>query len=71
MTRPGEPLAEPRMSKRELSPGEISVIRERFHGWEQASVKTLAAVFGVSVQQITTIVHSNRPDGFGRQGDRP
>lgn len=52
------------MADRVLSPNEISVIRERFHGWERASAKTLADVFGVSVQQITAIVHSNRPDGF-------
>lgn len=52
------------MADRVLSPNEIAVIRERFHGWEQATAKTLADVFGVSVQQITAIVHSNRPDGF-------
>lgn len=51
-------------SGRELSPNEISVIRERFHGREQATAKTLAAVFGVSVQRITAIVHSNRPEEF-------
>lgn len=45
-----------------LTPDDISVIRERFHGWEQASAKDLAAIFGVSVQRITAIVHSNRPD---------
>lgn len=59
------------MSGRVLSPNEISVIRERFHGWEQASAKTLADVFGVSVQQITAIVHSNRPDGFEWQHRAP
>lgn len=59
------------MSGRALSPNEISVIRERFHGWEQATAKTLAAVFGVSVQQISAIVHSNRPDGFDRQAPIP
>lgn len=52
------------MADRILTPNEISVIRERFYGWEQATAKTLADVFGVSVQQITAIVHNNRPDGL-------
>jgi predicted amidohydrolase len=30
-----------------------------FHGWERASAKTLAAVFGVSVQRIASIVKEN------------
>lgn len=47
---------------REFSPDEIAVIRERFHGWEQASASTLADVFGVSVQRISAIVHSNHSD---------
>ncbi len=47
-----------------LTTNDIVVIRERFHGWEQATAKTLAAVFGVSVQRISAIVHSNRPEGF-------
>ena len=52
------------MADRILTPNDISVIRERFHGWEQATASTLAAVFGVSVQRITAIVHSNRPDSL-------
>lgn len=55
------------MSARTFTPDEISVIRERFHGWEQASVSQLAAIFGTTVQQISAIVHS-RPDGEGRSG---
>lgn len=39
-----------------LTPNDIAVIRERYHGWEKASAKTLAAVFGVSVQRISAIV---------------
>lgn len=39
-----------------LTPNDIAVIRERYHGWEQASASTLAAVFGVSVQRISAIV---------------
>lgn len=50
------------MTDRVLTPDDISVIRERFHGWEDASAKQLAAIFGVSVQRISAIVHSNRPD---------
>ena len=50
--------------QRDFTADEIIVIRERFHGWEQASASTLAAVFGVSVQRIAAIVHSNRPDGL-------
>ncbi len=50
--------------KRDFTADEISVIRERYHGWEQASASTLAAVFDVSVQRITAIVHSNRPEGL-------
>ena len=50
-----------------FTPNEISVIRERYHGWEQASASTLAAVFGVSVQRIVAIVHSNRPDGMFKE----
>jgi len=42
----------------ELTPNDISVIRERYHGWERASAKTLAAVFGVSVQRIAAIVRN-------------
>lgn len=57
------------MSDRALTPNEISVIRERFYGWEHATVKTLAAVFGVSVQRISAIVHSNRPDGSIHMGE--
>lgn len=38
-----------------LTPDEISVIRERYHGWEKAGAKTLAAVFGVSVQRIIAV----------------
>ena len=38
-----------------LSANEIDVIRERYHGWEKASAKTLAAVFGVSVQRIVAV----------------
>lgn len=45
------------MATQYLSENDISVIRERFHGWERASAKTLAAIFGVSVQRITAIVH--------------
>ena len=41
-----------------LSENDAAVIRERFHGWERASAKTLAAVFGVSVQRITAIVRT-------------
>lgn len=48
-----------------LTPDDIAVIRERFHGWEQASAKQLAAIFGVSVQRISAIVHDNRPDRTG------
>lgn len=44
------------MSGERLSDDDKRVIRERFHGWEQASASTLAAVFGVSVQRITAIV---------------
>jgi len=47
----GEPVS--------LTENDISVIRERFHGWERASAKTLAAVFGVSVQRIASIVKEN------------
>ena len=43
----------------DLTENDISVIRERFHGWERASAKTLAAVFGVSVQRIVSIVKEN------------
>ncbi len=50
------------MSGERLSDDDKRVIRERFHGWEQATAKDLAAIFGVSVQQISAIVHSNRPD---------
>lgn len=46
--------------KRDFTADEISVIRERFHGWEQASASTLAAVFGVSVQRIVAIVKGKR-----------
>lgn len=49
-----------------LTPNDISVIRERFHGWERASAKTLAAVFGVSVQRIAAIVHSPTNSRFMR-----
>ena len=45
----------------ELAPNDISVIRERYHGWERASAKTLAAVFGVSVQRIVAIVRQPTP----------
>lgn len=58
------------MADQVLTPDDIAVIRERFHGWEQASAKTLADVFGVSVQRITAIVHSNRPDGFSPTAER-
>lgn len=50
------------MTDRTLTADDISVIRERFHGWEQATASQLADVFGVSVQRISAIVHSNRPD---------
>lgn len=49
------------MADDHLTPNDISVIRECFHGWERASAKTLAAVFGVSVQRITAIVR-HAPD---------
>ena len=63
---PNDPIIHQRTGsgKRDFTPNEISVIRERFHGWEQASASTLAAVFGVSVQRITSIVHNNRPDAL-------
>lgn len=51
--------------KRDFTADDISVIRERYHGWEQASASTLAAVFGVSVQRIVAIVH--RPDGMFKE----
>ena len=44
-----------------LSENDAAVIHERFHGWERASAKTLAAVFGVSVQRITSIVRERKP----------
>ena len=47
-----------------LTPDDICVIRERFHGCEQATAKQLSDIFGVSVQRIRAIVHSNRPDGL-------
>lgn len=47
-----------------LTPDDIFVIRERFHGWEQATARQLADIFGVSVQRISAIVHSNRPDNL-------
>jgi hypothetical protein len=39
-----------------LSPNDIAVIRERHTGWEKASPKILADVFGVSVQRITAVL---------------
>ena len=45
-----------------FTPDEIAVIGERLHGWEQASASQLAAIFGTTVQRISAIVHSNRPD---------
>lgn len=39
----------------DLSANDIEVIRERRFGWEQATPKLLAAVFGVSVQRINAI----------------
>jgi hypothetical protein len=41
---------------RDFSQNEIDVIRERHFGWERATPKLLAAVFGVSVQKITAIL---------------
>lgn len=41
---------------RPLTPDEIAVIRERHHGWERASCKQLAKIFGVSVQRIAAVV---------------
>ena len=55
------------MADRTLTHNDISVIRERFHGWEEASAKQLADIFGVSVQRITAIVHSNRTDSLQEQ----
>jgi len=52
-----------------LTPDEIATIRERFHGWEQATAAQLSAIFGVSVQRISAIVHNNRPDTHPTQGD--
>lgn len=43
----------------DLTENDKSVTRERFYGWERASAKTLAAVFGVSVQRIVSIVKEN------------
>lgn len=45
-----------------FTPNDISVIRERYHGWEQASASTIAAVFGVSVQRIVAIVKGSPDD---------
>jgi plasmid maintenance system antidote protein VapI len=52
--------------ERAFTPDEITTIRERFHGWEQASATQLAAIFGTTVQRISAIVHSNRPDAIER-----
>lgn len=49
------PQAEP---MRALSENDIDVIRERHFGWENATPSLLAAVFGVSVQRISSILRS-------------
>lgn len=46
---------------RTLTHDEIAVIRERHHGWERASCKQLAKIFGVSVQRIAAIVKQKEP----------
>ena len=43
-----------------LTENDRDVIRERHFGWERATPKLLAAVFGVSVQQITAILNPAR-----------
>lgn len=45
-----------------LTQNDIDVIRERRFGWERASPKLLAAVFGVSVQRINAVC--NHPHIF-------
>jgi hypothetical protein len=42
--------------KHALTDDEIHTIRERHYGWERATPKLLADVFGVSVQRITAVL---------------
>lgn len=53
----------------DLTANDIEVIRERHFGWEKASPKQLAAIFGVSHQRITAILNtppaSFKPDHGG------
>ena len=53
-----------------LTDNDKAVIRERRHGWEQASASLLARVFGVSVQCITAICKptGDFPHCLGRPG---
>lgn len=44
---------------RTFTPDEISVIRERHFGWEEATPSLLAAVFGTSIQHITSILRGD------------
>lgn len=48
-----------------LTQNDIDVIRERRFGWERATPKQLAAVFGVSVQRINAVCkHPSRIDAI-------
>ncbi len=47
-------------ANREFSEDEIRVIRDRYHGFEKATCKTLAAVFSTTPQKIARIVNSGR-----------
>lgn len=62
--------AEVRHARRNFSADEIRVIRERFHGWEKADCKTLAAIFETTPQRISRIVHSDVLEAIATGGLR-